>query len=540
MPEDITKEIPIKLTEEITIKGKHPLVLIGPNGSGKTRFGVALAARHNAEFVGAVRNIAIEESIPMQTLENASRELGNFLTRHRSRYWQISNEINQLFSKLFAEDAASAVKYRDHCSKGEETEIEETNLMRLRSAWTDFFPGRDIDFSTYSPKVKSSYSQPDASYSANRMSDGERVALYLGARILNAESKIVVVDEPEVHFHSRLAVRFWDALENFRSDIRFVYITHDLSFALSRQPAQFVIVKSDLTPELIPLESEIPKTLAESILGAASFSIYARRIIFCEGLEGQNGDYSFYSKWFKGLDTAVLPVGSCRDVIQCTQAFTRERIVTGLSAIGIIDRDYWPDQFLNSLPPSVFVLPVHEIEDLFCIRSVFEAVGRHLSYTNAQIAKKYDSFITQAKNRFAGDVLAKQISERFKRRLESAFDTVINALPFADDLDTLQSHQVSALHPDNWEFDPEAIFTEERVRAEQALASKDENDFLRIFPGKVFLPDAARVLGMQPAAYKDLISSALVSTENEALNSLRESLQTAFSEMLPPQEEPVG
>ena len=140
MPEDITEEIPLRLTDQIIIEGKHPVVLVGPNGSGKTRFGAELASRLNAEFVGAVRNIAIEENIPMQALENASRELVSFLNRQRSRYWQMSNEINQLFSKLLAEDAASAIKYRDRRAREEEAEIEETNLMRLKNVWTDFFP----------------------------------------------------------------------------------------------------------------------------------------------------------------------------------------------------------------------------------------------------------------------------------------------------------------------------------------------------------------------------------------------------------------
>ncbi len=65
MPENII----VKLTDTDTIDGNYPIVVIGPNGSGKTRFAAQLATRNNAEFLGALRNIAMQENIPMQGLD---------------------------------------------------------------------------------------------------------------------------------------------------------------------------------------------------------------------------------------------------------------------------------------------------------------------------------------------------------------------------------------------------------------------------------------------------------------------------------------
>lgn len=529
MPEDII----VKLSESTTIPGRHPVVVIGPNGSGKTRFGVDLAHRNNAEFIGALRNITLDENISMQGLAQATKGLTSQIKSYRSRYWQMSNEINLLFTKLLAEDATSAVRFRDQHAVGATAQVEETNLMRLRKAWADFFPGRNIDFSSYKPTVVSGFDSSGTPYSASRMSDGERVALYLGGRILNSQSNIVVIDEPEVHFHSRLAVRFWNTLEQFRPDIRFIYITHDLTFALSRQSAQFVIVKPNTEPSIIPLDGELPRSLSESILGAASFSIYAKRIIFCEGQEGEGGDHSFYSSWFKGFDTTVIPVGSCKDVVQCTQAFGNDKLVAGVSAIGIVDRDYWPEQYVKSLPTSVYVLPVHEIENLFCFSEVFEAVGRHLSIDSAEITERYKKFMSQAKALFKQDLLAKQISERFKRRCVGGLTTVVNNLRAIEDVDVLQTEHVRALQPDNWSFDPENIFREERVRLDQALASDDEATFLQLFPGKVFFPLAAKALGIDPIRYRELVGSALQVDDSNPLTDLRAALETKLSAILP-------
>jgi len=531
----MSKEIVVNLSESITIPGNHPIVIIGPNGSGKTRFGADLANRNNAEFIGALRNIALGENIPMQGLDQAKEQLTSQIKRTRSRYWQMSNEINQLFTKLLAEDATSAVRFRDQHVAGETAQLEETNLMRLRNAWANFFPGRKIDFSTYKPTVISDFNQSNAAYSASRMSDGERVALYLGGRILNAQTNILIIDEPEVHFHSRLAVRFWNALEQFRPDIRFIYITHDLTFALSRQSAQFVVIKPNSEPVIIPLDSGLPRSLSESILGAASFSLYARRIVFCEGQEGEGGDHSFYSSWFKGFDTAVIPVGSCKDVVQCTQGFGNEDLVAGVTAIGIVDRDYWPDRYIESMPSAVSLLPVHEIENIFCLREVFEAIGQHLNINSAELTKRYDTFIFQAKQKFSGGLFAKQVSERFKRRCKGELSTVVNNLKVSENVDVLQREYIQALQPEKWNFDPQTIFREERERLEKALTS-DDSTFLELFPGKVFFNLAAQALGIDPIRYRELVASALSAKDSTPLAVLRSALESKLSEILPPRE----
>ena len=55
--------------------------------------------------------------------------------------------------------------------------------------------------------------------------------LYLAARVLTAEPGILVIDEPELHMHRKLAITdYWNKLEEMRGDIRFVYITHELHF----------------------------------------------------------------------------------------------------------------------------------------------------------------------------------------------------------------------------------------------------------------------------------------------------------------------
>jgi ABC-type cobalamin/Fe3+-siderophores transport system ATPase subunit len=81
------------------------------------------------------------------------------------------------------------------------------------------------------------------------MSDGERSILYVAARVLTGEEPVILVDEPELHMHSRLSVQFWDEAGKLRSDCRFVYVTHDLNFALSRRRATVLMARASDTAQ---------------------------------------------------------------------------------------------------------------------------------------------------------------------------------------------------------------------------------------------------------------------------------------------------
>ena len=81
------------------------------------------------------------------------------------------------------------------------------------------------------------------------MSVGERSVLYLAAQVLRVpESKIIIMDEPEVHLHPSLMGYLWDALEKVRPDCLFIYITHDVDFVTSRRASDTI---GDVNPKWI-------------------------------------------------------------------------------------------------------------------------------------------------------------------------------------------------------------------------------------------------------------------------------------------------
>lgn len=200
----------------------------------------------------------------------------------------------------------------------------------------------------------------DTVYDAHQMSDGERVIIYIAGRVLFApRNGIIIVDEPELHLHKSIANKLWDILENKRPDCRFIYFTHDLDFATSRN-CQKAWIRNFNYPnkwsiELIS-ESEIPEELLLKLLGSR------KPILFCEGKQESLDRRVFeiiYPKF------TIQPVGTCKNVINYTRAYNHVAN-TYCKAFGIIDKDFSTDTQLECLSKDyIFSYDIAEIENLF-------------------------------------------------------------------------------------------------------------------------------------------------------------------------------
>jgi len=76
-------EVVIKISDGDELGGSQPLVIVGPNGSGKTRFGTSLAQSNNADHIGALRNIQLNAQIGRRSLIQATKEFTDNLSRKR-------------------------------------------------------------------------------------------------------------------------------------------------------------------------------------------------------------------------------------------------------------------------------------------------------------------------------------------------------------------------------------------------------------------------------------------------------------------------
>jgi ABC-type cobalamin/Fe3+-siderophores transport system ATPase subunit len=527
----------VKMPDGTTVGGDGPLVIIGPNGVGKTRLGVTLARDNNGERVAALRNVEIPE-IPMRRFADATREVQSALQEVMNQHWRQSYELQNLLSEILAEDREAAVKYREEFERDRSSKpdaaLTETRLRKIVRIWNEHFPGREIRID-YEPKVERTVGGSVIGYSIAQMSEGERTALYLAARVVSCGKPVMIVDEPETFFHPVLARRLWDGLEELKPNVRFVYVTHDIPFALSRRNARFAIARSETAAELLTT-STIPADVITEVLGAASFSVSASRLIFCEG-KPDSIDVSILTAWHNCPSTVVVPVGGCDAVRECVSVFRAGKVTSGVEVFGYVDRDGWPDTDLTS-DPFIKAHPVNEIEAYLCVEPVFKALGRYHGIEDPDLSERYARFVAEAKHNFSGIVLHKEMLNRAKKRVESEQKALLNPIKPDADLASLRNTFESAMPSGGWTNYLGTVFAEEETRLIDSLAGGAEN-FFRDFPAKTYYGSAAKFLSVTPEALIRTLRLALklpdaTADENRLLKTLRDSIVTALSPHLWP------
>ncbi len=450
------------------------------------------------------------------------------------QHWELSSEFDSLLTQLFAEGASADVAFARRFRSDPATagQPENTALSRLEDLWSTVFPGRELLLRDWKPVVASTTAGGAAvEYSGYMMSDGEKAALFLAGRVLSADAGVLVVDEPETHLHTLLAARLWDALEQARPDVRPVYITHDLSFALSRRDATYLLCSPTSGFSVLDVPENLTEMVASTLLGAASLSFYASRIVFCEG-DSAGLDQRLYSNWFSSRETVVRAVGSCDDAMRCAVSLRASGIASSLEGIGIIDRDFRPDRQIASLPESVWMLPVHEVESLFAVPNVVRAVARHVG-----VELDDESYLASLRESVSTVQRHQLVVRRWRASVEPLLQGVVSSVGGRESsLDDLIANMGSAFDRSSWSFDPAAELKAEKERVEAALSTGSVQDLLTVIPGKQLLPIAARACGLQTDRYADLVIQALAEPTDLAVTALTADLVLALAPLLPPRE----
>ena len=474
-----------------------PVVIVGPNGSGKTRQSRLITSAIPLEVVNALRSTRISPQLQPMSLGQAKANFTNQRDQALSQPHELSNDFDFLLTSLFAESFNVSTEYLQDLRAGRAEKLPElTTLERVQSLWSKFFPGRELHFRDYAPIVRNSVlvGSDEVEYSAFGMSDGEKAALYLAGRLLNADQRaVVLIDEPETHFHSLLAVDFWDAIEAARPDLRLIYVTHDMTFAASRRTGQVLLASpsTGLTPAA--LQEGLSDDVAAVLLGTASLSFYANRVVFCEGDENSL-DKGIYGAWFSDSRTVVRPVGSADMVIRCVTALRQSNLIRNLDVVGIIDRDFHPDEFFAKLPCGVHVAGVHEVETFFAVPAVAVAVAEHVG---AQVDET--TLSATIISTYQDHEKHKVILERWKRRVEGRMIAVVASVSAKDSSITEISAELpDTFRSDNWDFSPQQILQDELARIEDVLGcgTSDISQVLKIMPGKQLLPKVAQSVGL--------------------------------------------
>lgn len=513
----------------IKVPGSDPLVILGPNGSGKTRLGASITQTNQAtNRISARRLVVPPDTFQIQNEQQTRQQYQQQMNATKTDIKGHTSEIHALLNKLVSEDSGSAIAFRDASySTNEKIKPEITRLKKIRDVWASLFPDREIFIANTALKTKSTLSSGQVQeYFSSNMSDGELVALFMISRVIDAEAGIFVVDEPELHMHFALSRTPWDTLEQLRKDIRFVYITHDLNFARSRRNASYLIVRPQKPYELIGEDGNLPPDIFHLLLGAASGNVKTNDIVFCEGEPG-GLDERLIKAWVNNSGLSVVPVGGCEVVVKCFEAVKSGYFIKDLNPLAMIDRDYRPEEEIKHwISKGILVLEFSEIESLLCSKGVFKSVGAYLKIDDSLLDQKYEDFFVKAKAAVKTS-WSHTLLMRCKKRNEWKLHTVLSSVKGHSDIAILKSDFVSQCGELGKKLEPETVF-EEEVKVMNA-ALEDKADFLKIFPGKIYLSLCAETLGLKSGLYFDLVCEILRSEHlNPEMKPFRDSLVNAL------------
>ncbi|MEN8906930.1 MAG: DUF4435 domain-containing protein, partial [Clostridiales bacterium] len=354
------------------------IIFIGANGSGKSSLALKLKQNMGGQglHISAQKVLKIKEFDNIVSKKRAISKLNNHISSYRNykdddSFREITEEFELVIQALISEYISGLNDYKNINKEKEKAgEIPHypvmTKLDRVFEIWNNLIKHREIyikDGINIYVKYK------DYEYEVNKMSDGEKVILYYIAFVLYAkENSFIIVDEPEMFLQQSIVDNLWNILETERMDCIFIYLTHNVDFAVRRNTFKKFWVKSFSQPDKWDLHSlpknEIPEELLIELIGVR------KKILFCEGKNGKSIDEKIYNAIFPNFK--IVLVNNCKSVIDYTRAYNKihEKYE---EAIGIIDRDFLDDDKANKLKKdNIFTFDVAEIENLLLLEDVLK------------------------------------------------------------------------------------------------------------------------------------------------------------------------
>jgi hypothetical protein len=548
----LNSKAPLTLRAEIG----RSTIIVGANGSGKTRLGVRLEQQLPTELVrriAAQKSLALSNEVTLTSFERAGKLLqfgyahiqGNVsaeqLAAHR---WgnnpaiHLLHDYDALLQALFAEQNLIAVQHLREREANPNTPIPTPRLRHLQNLWEHLLPHRELKLRETSIEVapRPSVRSPDSklvstvlsnanplrseAYSGSEMSDGERAIFYfIGQCLLAPTNGIIIIDEPEGHVHKAILGRLWDAIEGARPDCAFIYITHDLDFAATRPAsAKYFLRSFDPTHggswdiEELPQDTGLPEHVVTVLVGSR------KPVLFVEGT-GDSLDLTIYRSHYSAF--TIVPIEACDHVIHSVGSYRQSPALHRLGAVrGLVDADDRTAEEIRHLQTlGVYVLPVAEVENLLLLPNVFLALAEAFYCADPpKLLAELTADITTSATADLEAVCARYTRRRIDRQLKLVD---INA----KDLATLQTRFTAELA----KVDPATVFTEVKAKLEQCIRAKDLPGLLALYDNKGLLARAAIKLGFggHPRALLDKVSRLLGSPNG---SKLRDEL----SKVLPP------
>jgi len=541
MKNEFEIELPRKNGQIETIKSRKSILLIGANGTGKTRLGAWIelksSQKDNVHRISAQKSLAMPDNTTPVSIELAKKDLlygdanaddSNLLWHKEHRRWSSRNnksaaisslnDFQKLMVYLFSEHTEKSAEYLEESKKNtERVEPPVTKLDMVKSLWEKILPHRELIIGGLRIQtcVKE---QRDNPYNSSEMSDGERVIFYLIGQCLAAsENGIIIVDEPEIHLHKSVLAPLWGEIENLRDDCLFIYITHDVDFSVALPESKKIWLKSydgdSWDWEHVPDIEGLPEPLLIEILGSR------KPVVFVEGRDG-SFDLSLYRSVL--TDHLVIPSGSCTQVIQIVKALQVSKELHHLEIFGVIDRDRRNETEIKALSGyNIYTLDVAEVENLFCVPEIISLVSQHLFRNPDDDIKLVMDFIVK-KIKSELDV---QISLRVANEIKYQLNCFNDKAKGKSALNAALANLVSGI-------DIDSLYQESQNLFHQAVEKKDYKLILQLYNRKSLATQISKHLGLSSGELAGIVVRMANSNSGDSVKEALKPYFGAFSDKI--------
>ena len=394
-------------------------------------------------------------------------------------------------------------------------EVEKANVPimitdHIIKIWNSIFPHRNIilqDATVLAQHIEG------GTYHAQKMSDGERVAIYLiGQCLVAPDNTTIVIDEPEIHLHKSIMYKLWDKIEEVCQNKTLVYITHDLDFASSRKESQKIWVKSydgnnNWDIAIIDSDDHIPDYLLYEVLGNR------KPVLFVEGERGSY-DNQLYTHIYEQYH--IIPCQNCHKVIEMTKAFNNDRVKSlhHLEIKGIIDHDYMTKEEIDGYKESqIHTLEVAEIENLYLIEPVIRIIAENQALDPDSTFKSVKDFLF---NEFIKEY-DHQISEMCTKEIQHKLRCYTK--PQTNTIEALQ-RQMDTLVTS---IKVHEIYSKIKEEVDTIINNKDYDSLLKIYNRKSLHLRISHHLKLSPKEYPNLVLRLLkTEKKNMIIDAMRQ------------------
>lgn len=220
------------------------------------------------------------------------------------------------------------------------------------------------------------------------LSGGERELAFLVGQLdrFGVRDGLFLLDEPELHLNPELLRGWLDYLRSTVGRGQAWVATHSLEAAEIAGPAATLVMERGddrLVRKAAPLADRPALSTLAAAVGTPAFSVGRSRFVLIEGVRETRERERFATLLEASVADRFIEADGCEEVISRVKALkTLASVEEQLRVAGIVDRDFRGNSEIALLKErdGVFVLPVHEIENVFLqpdlLRRLLADVGR--------------------------------------------------------------------------------------------------------------------------------------------------------------------